>query len=319
MKLAQFVVLCLAAQLAGTVAGGRGASASPALQAPQGQPNVPLECPLPPGWDTVAARNPKFVVFGEVHGTQQSPAFVGDLACGLAVKGERILVAVEHPAAGNAAFQTAWRHKGPQFMLELGQAGWAQRNDGIGSEAMLALLERLHQLAQRGLSVDVVAFNGMKDEAQQRRFAGVPGQGAHEAAQAENIRSAAGARPYDYVLVLVGNVHARKRPVEHLGGAFEPMAMQLGPPETIVSLNMETAGGTAWNCELKPGFKPQPNAPITSDAITCGSKPLSGRVDRQQPPFMALTPLPGESRYPDYDGVFWLGRVSASPQAVIPR
>ena len=60
-------------------------------------------CQVPIGWNDVAARKPRFVVFGEVHGTRQAPAFIGDVACALAARGERILVAVEHSATENDA------------------------------------------------------------------------------------------------------------------------------------------------------------------------------------------------------------------------
>lgn len=276
-------------------------------------------CQVPIGWNDVAARKPRFVVFGEVHGTRQAPAFIGDVACALAARGERILVAVEHSATENDAFQKAWRLPNAQFPEVLKRAGWADRDDGVGSEAMLAFLIRLHHLARRGQLIDIVAFNGAKDAAQSRRFSHLPGQGPHDAAQAENIRVAAAAHPYDRVLVLVGNVHARKRPVEHSLAQFEPMAMRLGPPSSIITLNMQTTGGTAWNCELKPGVTPQPGKSLTQNDIACGSYPFSGDADLRRAPFIALGALQPTAIDPDYDGVFWLGKVDASPQAVVAR
>ncbi|WP_140872856.1 hypothetical protein [Sphingomonas oligophenolica] len=274
------------------------------------------ECQLPPGWDAVAARKPHFVIFGETHGTQQAPAFVGDVACALAARGERVLVAVEHSSTENAILQNTWSLSDAQFPGALKRAGWSDRDDGTSSEAMSHLLLRLHRLAHRGQSIDIVAFNGARDEAQSRQFSHLPGQGAHEAAQADNIRIAAAAHSYDRVLVLVGNAHARKRPIERSGAAFEPMAMRLGSPSTIVTLNMLTAGGTAWNCELKRGVTPRLGLPITANDIACGSYPFRGLTDLRRPTFIELGALPGSAIDPDYDGIFWLGKVSASPPAV---
>lgn len=299
-----------------------GLSPRPDAHAPNlrsSQMQVKQVCRVPIGWPDVAARKPRFVVFGEVHGTQQAPAFIGDIACALAARGERILVAVEHSSTENDAFQKAWRLSNAQFPEALKRAGWADRDDGVGSEAMLALLVRLHHLARRGQLIDIVAFNGAKDAAQSRRFSDLPGQGPHDATQAENIRVATAAHPYDHVLVLVGNVHARKRLVEHSLAPFEPMAMQLGPPSSIITLNMQTAGGTAWNCELKPRVTPQPSKSIIQDDIACGSYPLSGDADLRRTPFIALGALQGMAIDPDYDGVFWLGKVDASPKAVVAR
>lgn len=292
------------------------ASSSPVRKASMTPRRSTSICPLPAGWDAVAARKPRFIIFGEIHGTQQAPAFVGDVACALASRGERILVAVEHSSTENAAFQKAWRLPEVRFASQLKQAGWASRDDGVGSKAMLALLVRLHRLARRGRLIDIVAFNGPKNEAQARRFSHLSGQGPHEAAQAENIRVAALAHPYNYIVVLVGNVHARKRIVRYGDEAFEPMAMQVGPSASTVTLSMEAAGGTAWSCQLKPNIQHEPGKPLSADAIVCGSFPYAGSVDLGRKPFISLTGLLGADRPPDYDGFFWLGKVSASTPAV---
>lgn len=279
---------------------------------------MPAECAPPLGWETIAARKPRFVVFGEIHGTKQAPVFIGDLACGLAAEGKRVLLAIEHSSTENEAFQRTWKLPQAAFAAKLKQAGWAGRADGVASEAMLALLVRLNGLAQNGYAIDIVAFNGAKDEAQTRRFSYLPAQGPHEAAQAENIRTAEAAKAYDYVLILVGNIHARKRPVERSGIAFEPMAMQLGSPSAVITLNMQTAGGTTWNCQLKPGVQPKPKEEISNDAIACASYPLRANANYKRAPFIALTERSASNTDADYDGVFWLGTVDASPPAV-PR
>src|SRR5687768_18019911 len=64
--------------------------------------------------------------------------------------------------------------------------------------------------------------------------------------RSENIHSAAKNGDYDFVIVLVGNLHARKTPVEQDGVYFRPMAMRLGSAEDVVSLNMTHSGGTMW-------------------------------------------------------------------------
>lgn len=94
------------------------------------------------------------------------------------------------------------------------------------------------------------------------------------------------------------------------------MAMRLAPPSAIVTLNMQTAGGTAWNCELKPGIIPKPGKPITDSDVACGGHPFPGDADFQRAPFIALGVLPGLKIDSNYDGIFWVGKVSALPQAV---
>jgi hypothetical protein len=255
-------------------------------------------------------------VFGEVHGTRESPAFVGTIACALGRKGERLLVAIEHEATGDAALQAAWSLPHVRFAAALRRKGWAGRQDGVASEAMFAMLVRLHALKSRGERIDVVAFSGIRDQAQGARFKDLPGQGPHEAAQAENIRVAAEGRPYDHVLVLVGNLHARKRPVEGRGVVYEPMAMRLAPAAAITSLNMTYAAGTMWNCLMKPGSAFEPGKPPPPGAIDCASHATHGVVDLHRSPFIGLGALPGLDVDDAYDGFFWLGEVSGSPPAI---
>lgn len=268
------------------------------------------ECRLPPGWDQVAARRARIVVFGEIHGTRESPAFVGNLACALTSKGERILVAVEHFSVVDGDFQKAWALPDAGFVPALVKSGWAGREDGVASEAMLAMLVRLHRLAQAGRKIDIVAFSGIKDAAQGRKFAKLGGQGPHDAAQAENIREAAARRRYDHVLVLAGNIHARKHPVTHATPAFEPMAMRLSRSAFLVTLNMKVAGGTVWTCE------PKTNGRDGEDDSECAAHPAWTDAKLRRKPFIALGALPDQQPDPDYDGVYWLGPVSASPPAV---
>lgn len=272
-------------------------------------------CSLPDGWADVVRRDPHYVVFGEMHGTQQSPAFVGNLACALAARGERVLVAVELESRSDAAFQAAWRLPPAQFPAALLKDGWAGRRDGVGSVAMRDMLVRLHALKSVGRPIALVAFNGARDATQQAKFADQAGQGPHEAAQAENIRNAAAVGRYDRVLVLVGNLHARKEPVERGAVTFRPMVMQLAPARDVVSLDMASAGGSTWTCELRAGAKFEPGKPISKDAIECSGHPVRRDATIDRSPFITLQPLPGRQRDPAYDGSFWLGPVSESPPA----
>ena len=277
----------------------------------------PLDrCDLPPGWADVAARQTRFVVFGEIHGTREAPAFVGDVACGLAFNGERLLIAVEQD--DDAALQAAWKTPDDRFAAALAGAGWAGRNDGVGSRAMFAMLVRLHRLRAGGRVIDVVAFNAARDADQTKRFASLPGQGPHEAVQAENIRAADAGR-YDHVLVLTGNLHARKQPVTRRGVTFQPMAMRLAPPGAVTSLDMAGADGTMWNCLLEPGTVLPPGTSIPNGAITCGAHPTRGSADLHRPAFLGLGAAPGREADPAFDGFFWVGPTTASPPAVPPR
>lgn len=276
-------------------------------------------CALPEGWDQIEAQDPAFVIFGELHGTREAPAFVGETLCALAARRRNVLLAVELDVWANAALQAAWALPHAQFPEALRKGGWAGRDDGVASEAMFALLVRLHALKDGRLPVSIAAFNGRKDEEQRARFAHLPGQGSHEAAQAENIRDAARAAGADLTVVIVGNLHAQKRPVTIRDMTFEPMAMQLGKTERVVSLQMRSAGGTAWNCRPRPGYEPKYGEPVSAGGIVCAAQPVGPYPDLHHKPYVALGAIPGEKTAGLYDGYFWLGPITASPPAVAKR
>lgn len=267
-------------------------------------------CDLPAGWSDVAKLDPHFVVFGEVHGTNEAPLFLGSLACALARQNKRVLVAIEHEASDNAALQAAW--KAHDFAEKLETLRFVGRSDGVASKAMFDMTTGLHLLKENGWPVAIVAFNGFEDERQQSRFAGLPGQGPHEAAQAENIAKAAAAQSYDYVLVLVGRMHAQKTPTSRSGIAFDPMARRLSQYGKAVSLNMRHADGTSWNCQLKPGADPTTTA-ISPEDLECGAHPSEGEPDLGSEPFIGLESTDKVDGPRPFDGFFWVGPISASP------
>ena len=178
------------------------------------------------------------------------------------------------------------------------------------------MLVRLHNLKADGFPVDVVAFNGSKGGETSQRFADLPGQGPHEAEQADNIAHASNASNYDRVLVLVGNFHARKGTVAWRGVQFDPMAKRLALYGATLSLNMRYAEGTSWNCVLKPSAA-RDAKPVTSDSLDCGHHPTRGSPDLGPYPFIELTTASGAGQVADYDGFFWVGQISGSPPAVV--
>ncbi len=269
-------------------------------------------CELPSGWVEVEQRKPRYVVFGEWHGTAQSPAFVGQVACALAASGKSVLVGVELGSTFDAQMQDAWAKPHDQFADALRKAGWAGRNDGVASEGLFTMLVKLHALKEKGKHIAIVAFSGPRNAEQASKFAELPGQGPYDAAQAENIATASRAHAYDLTLVLVGNVHARLQPVAFRGSSFQPMAMHLAATGPLISLDMRTSGGTAWNCQLREGIKPEPGKPIRSADFVCENRVVS--ADPGQPPGQGIV----LQHVADgaYDGTFWLGHVDGSPPAV---
>lgn len=286
-----------------------------ALAAQDRMPADETACIAPPGWDEVVARDPDFVVFGELHGTREAPALVQSLICAEAKREQRLLLAVEHSSWENAAWQEAWALPHDKFRRTFPDLGWRGRDDGVASKAMLALVTGAHALKDQGAAIDIVAFNGARDDIQRDRFADLPSQGPHEAAQAQNIAEAAARHDYDRVIVLVGRLHAATVPISIGGPDFDPMAVQLRGYGTVLSLGMLHAGGESWSCQLAPGTKHAPGQEITDDMITCDAFQAGAEGSSDRPPHITV----GNLAYPPlerrFDGTFWVGPISASPPA----
>lgn len=290
-----------------------------AANAPADAPAAETACTVPEGWDAVVARDPDFVVFGELHGTREAPAFVAQLICAEAQRGQRVLVAVEHSSWQNPAWQDAWSLPHQAFREALPDLGWRGRDDGVASEAMLALVTGAHALKDQGAAIDIVPFNGARDDAQRDRFADLPSQGPHEAAQAENIAEAAARKYYDRVIVLVGNLHAEIAPLSIGGPDFDPMAVQLRAYGTVLSLGMQHAGGESWSCQLAPGGKLAPGQDVTDDMITCAASRAGAEGSSDRPPHIKVGNLADPQQERRFHGTFWLGPITASPPAFPPE
>ncbi len=269
--------------------------------------HVEKDCDPLPGWETIAELSKGGVaIFGETHGTRQSPAAVAEFVC--AVSDRPVLLAVELDAKLDDELQSVWDDTSSEAITALAPVLFRGRSDGVGSEAMLKMLIRLHQLKRSGADIDVVAFNGPRDSAQVSKFADLHGQGPHEAMQAENIDIAMRQGDYDHAVVLVGSFHAQKTVVQMGDVSFEPMAMQLSRMRPVFSLKMAQAGGSAWQCQLKKGAHIV-GATISEDQIECGDFDIDPEADDS--PGIQVN----EGDIKRYDGVYNVGAVQASPPA----
>lgn len=275
-------------------------------------------CRLPAGWHSLTGnRKFKYLLFGEIHGTREAPALIGSVACALAERGKKVLVGVELSAVDDVNIQRAWKGPIGTFRASLSASGWAGRADGVASEAMMKMLEDIHALKVAGNAVEIVAFNGPKDAAQADQFSNLPLDERHEAIQAQNILDAAASQQFDYVLILVGEAHARHTPIIHGDTNYRSMAMFLAQGNDVLSLKMATAGGTAWNCTLRSGFKPAVGQPVTAQMVECANHSLGDLPADSMGPRVGIGLPPNKVDNVGFDGYFWLPRVSGSPPAVL--
>jgi hypothetical protein len=227
----------------------------------------------------------RFVLVGEIHGTNEAPAIFEDLVCSARDLKRSVIVGVElsdQPAVDRYLEsdneQTARREL-------LSQAEWQNGSDGRTSQAMFRLLQHLRVLKREGAISGAVAFSASR-----------PGESAArtEEHMASALLAAAKRNPSALVIALTGNVHASKKPIAELA-SYPLMASSL-PAGTTISLFVTVQGGEAWNCQ-SDGCKPH------QLSSTHGER---RGVDLEA----ALAPLPG------YDGILSTGlRATASNPA----
>lgn len=229
------------------------------------------------------------LLLGEIHGTAESPAFVGDAACAAARSGHPVVVALEQPVAGQEELDSFFDSDGGEAARRDLLAGFfwqSSYQDGRASRAMLELIERARRLGRSGASVRVTLFDVGSTGGGQARDRGMATRLAELAAEEEE----------SVILVLTGNLHSRTRQGRPGNADYEPMghllARQLAPGR-VVALMQANGSGTAWVC-----------------APECGITGLGGR--RGERPWEVEI---GDSPPPGHDGWYRIGAITASPPA----
>ncbi len=182
-----------------------------------------------PGLSTLLKRpGLHFVVIGDLHGTEELPAFFGQLVEEAALHRE-VAVVLEYPERFRRDLDRYLASPGDEAARKtlLATDFWTKWQDGRSSKAMFALIEKL-----RTLQVPVTACqpNG-GDQAEYERVMGECWKQVGESA-------------HKLVLIFVGNAHASFMPVYN---DILPAAASLPRAETV-SLDNFSSPGWSWNC-----------------------------------------------------------------------
>ncbi len=223
------------------------------------------------------------LILGEIHGTRQAPAVVLATACEAARRDGSAWIGLEQPPADQPLY-AAFLAGGSEGELLASEAWQRKVQDGRNSEAILELLRGVRDLRNRGLRLEVVAFD-------LDFFSG--GARSRDARMAEAIRSAQQDRPGVPGVVLVGNIHATRRLQLPKAMAWHLEAGKV----PFRNLNVASEGGAAW----------------LSGGVTAGVSPLSGSGPKAPPgqgDFTFEDPPDG------FDGWWFAGRLEASSPAV---
>lgn len=193
-----------------------------------------------------------FVAVGELHGTTEAPAAFADLVC-LALDKGPVTVALEYPVQMQPtldAFMAEADADAARAVVLAWPQGPFRHHDGRGSEAMMAMLQRLRVLHQAGGDLKLLA--SVPDSPRVEGFT----QSHAELDRAQLWSAAARATPERRMMIFVGSVHAEK--ARRVGSRIGLPAAAHFLPEEVLSLYVATDGGEAWNCRDECGVNPVP-------------------------------------------------------------
>ena len=222
----------------------------------------------------------KLLLFGEMHGSIESPALIARLACSFSESRE-VAVGLEIKTSEQSSIDAYLASRGTSADREklTSTAFWQDTRDGRASEAMLGLIETVRELKSRGKPVSVFAFDDQPGTDLER-----------DVAIANGIRRFHLAHRNSTIIALMGNIHAMQKPFVLGEKELMPSGVLL-KDLSPVSVYIAYPAGTISACMPECGThvtKPVKGA-TGSFAIETGS-PLGG-----------------------YDYTIFLASISASP------
>ena len=192
--------------------------------------------PVPQSDQIWSSKFVRWVLVGELHGSNETPAAFGDLVCNALAHDRRITVALERPASEQDALEAILTTKdlpaGRETLLD--QPGWKNGIDGRASEAMFRLLLTMRALHSSYPDLNVFAFEAP--------FTGTS-PGDRDEAMGHALLSLKTRYPQNLILVLTGNVHVMLKP--RFGYDFAAMYLPL--QETLSLVVTDQGGGTSWS------------------------------------------------------------------------
>lgn len=237
-------------------------------------------CQTPPGVETLWSRpGTRFVLFGEIHGTAESPKLFGEVVCAALRSGRPVVAALEIPERHQLALDVYLESEGraAERQMLTRHVFKGAFPDGRASRAMFDLIERLRVLRQQGADLHLWASvpepNG-----------GLFEQSRYEAAMAARLSAAGQGTDSALVLALMGDLHARINTDAYGANfAYAPAGNLLPRPATLAVDLVGEHGGTAWNCQTRPrNDKPDCGAhdmrfpPGSRQGLTLFAEPQNG-------------------------------------------
>ena len=242
------------------------------------------------------------LLFGEIHGTRELPAFFGEAVCHASAAHD-VVVGLEIPGSESERVSAFLRSSGASADRDAVLAGpfWTDGyQDGRRSEAMARLLERLRVLRAIGRHVDVMLFDVEPSESGPDR----------DERMAQTIMEYQRAHAGPVLMAYMGNVHARTTIGVPWNPKLKPLGWYLSQHGLRVrSLDSGSPGGSAWMCYVEDASDPRAEQ-------VCGPHALSGSSRLPAHAGIWLHAMPSPE---GFDGVYAVPALSSSPPAASAR
>lgn len=247
-------------------------------------------CDAPEGTSALLERPERIIVVGETHGTVETPTAFLSIVCEAARQGP-VSVGLELPETDKPLLDfvmAAPDEATATRFLKAGDFGDPRRDDGRHSQAMFDMIIGFWRLKAAGHDIALRPFAA--------RMSVISGrdQAWWELEMAYGMSRPLVDRPQARVLILVGNLHARKTTFDRWPEVGLPAAGHLYGPDTL-TLNTLQQGGDSWGCRETCG----PHTDIQVHDVDARGIRL-GRVEDGA-----------------YDGVLAVGPTTASPPAAL--
>lgn len=194
------------------------------------------DCKAYLGWEDLAELAPsRIIMFGEMHGTNESPDAVSEFLCELVKQEMPIRFGIEAAHDQGEALNNAltWPIE-KQTLTEAAPYMWSVP-DGRNSEAVLRLLENIASWRERGADIEVFAFDST--------FTGDDAGVSRSTVMAREVDFAT--RYYNgAVVVLTGGYHISLNSREHKNPRGS-LANQVRE-RPVLAMDMAHEGGTAY-------------------------------------------------------------------------
>ncbi|HLL51948.1 MAG TPA: hypothetical protein VK447_00295 [Myxococcaceae bacterium] len=291
----------------------------PPPPAPEKVAAAPAEPPAPVGpcGEEIHGARPLLrpgglLVFGELPGSAEIPAFIGRMACFAVQDGVPVLLGVELPRDAQPEVDRYLASGGAKedVVQLVAHKFWSRMwQDGRSSQAVVALLERARVLKAEGKPISVVAYD----------VKNLDGNARQEAMAEHLLRARAQAGTGTLTVVLSGNVQARTVRGAEWDKELVPLGARLLAAEPgMKALDAQYSGGMAWTCQAAGGThidcRPRlVGAPQRSRFL--GTRLPSSKTAKGYERHKLYIRVDSEASVEGYHGLFYVGRLSPSPPA----